>query len=104
MMNRQIGILFLVGILIAVAGFLVAAYVPFPARMTTDGAFGLGLRALLAISTAVILISQMFVTMSALRVPVSGPDGAKVRTTKSLEFLWSLSSIVFVVLAVLYAL
>ena len=99
MVNRQSAILLLVGALIAAVGFLAAAYAPFPARLEAGGAQGLALRALLVMSAACIVVSQVYVTVSALRVPAT-----EVRTNKTMELLWSLLPGAFVIGAVLYTL
>ena len=102
MLNRQIGILFAVGVLIAVTAVLATFLVPFPAKVeATFGLGGLVLRPLLVVSILLAFIGQIYVSQSALRLPAKG---LSLRTNRTMELLWSLLPGALLLGALAYAL
>ena len=101
MLNRQIGILFAVGVLIAVTGTLATFLVPFPAKLeASGGAGGAILRLILVVSMLLAAVSQLYVSHSALRLPAKA---SLLRTNRAMELLWSLLPGALLLGAVAYA-
>ncbi|MSQ11339.1 MAG: hypothetical protein EXR48_01370 [Dehalococcoidia bacterium] len=105
MLNRQIALLFLLGVAIAVAGVAAAVAAPLPTRITnSSGSLDTSLRVLLALAALLIAGSQALVLRSALRVTAGGPKGmVPARTNRGLELVWALLPGAMVLAAAVYA-
>ncbi|MSP78989.1 MAG: hypothetical protein EXR67_05490 [Dehalococcoidia bacterium] len=104
MLNRQIGLLFLVGVAIAVASVVATSFGPLPANLqATQGVAGTALRGLFVVSLLLVTLSQVLVMRSAFQVKPTG-QSSTMRTNRGMELLWSLLPGAMVIAGVVYAL
>ncbi|MSQ12637.1 MAG: hypothetical protein EXR47_00535 [Dehalococcoidia bacterium] len=102
MINRQIAILFLIGVAMAVAGVVAAVATPLPEHAVgTFWAATPVLRALFAVAALMAAGSQVLIVRSVLRGAASGQ--ASAGTNLPLEMVWSALPAAMVLAAVVYA-
>jgi len=102
LINRQIVILFFIGVAMAVAGVVAAVAAPLPERaVETFWAGTPVLRALFVVAVLMTAWSQALIARSVLRGAAGGR--ASAGTSLPLEMLWSALPAAMVVAAIVYA-
>lgn len=97
MLNRQIALLFAVGVAIGIAGLLIAAPASEGAARGPAWAPDAALWVLLGIAGFVLLVSQALITRSVRRARLAG-------TSRTMEMVWSVAPGALAAAAVAYTL